>query len=57
MRIKHMEHYAQFKATRAKDNGDCNTNGDPDDEIDHDVVEVHKKRSMSTNYDDDTINY
>lgn len=57
MRIKHFEHYAQYKTARAKDNGDCKTDTDPDCEVDHEVVAVHKKRSMSTNYDDDTMHY
>lgn len=57
MRLKHPDVWNSFKETRAKDIGDSKTNEDFEHDDAMDMIEVHKKRSLSTNYEDDTINY
>ena len=57
MRLKHAKEWVLLKEARAKDNGECRTNGDVDADGDLDCIAVHKKRSLSTNYEDESLNY
>lgn len=57
LKIKHPEHWIMTKQSGLREKVEDKVNYIEHEEFDTEIVEVRKKRSLSTNYEDDTINY